>query len=120
MRTRKAKIKLEVYSSDIHIHYADNIVKCIEAIRKKYPKLDPPTDEDEGDGIFFSDYDSYPGEYWIIITPRCSLREITHEAFHATCRVLHEHSVTFDVENDEPYSYLIGYITETIYNFIHK
>jgi hypothetical protein len=120
MRTRKTSLELEVYSSQINIYYADSIVSCVETIRKKYPLIEPSQEDEEGAGISFSDYPNYPGVYWIIITPGCSLREITHEAFHTTARLLHEHAVMFDVENDEPYSYLVSYLTETVYNFINK
>jgi hypothetical protein len=120
MRTRKTSLPLQVYSSSIHIYYCDNIVKCVETIRKKYPLIEPSTEDEEGAGISFSDYPNYPGEYWIIITPGCSLREVTHEAFHTAARLLHEHAVNFDVDNDEPYSYLVSYLTETIYNFVNK
>lgn len=45
---------------------------------------------------------------------------IAHEAFHATHRLMDWAGVRFDIENQEPYSHLNGYINQLIYQDLHK
>jgi hypothetical protein len=119
MRVRKTQLDLAVYSSSIYIYYSDSLIKAVDQIRKKYPEIEKQEKED-ANALSFSDYSSYPGEYWIIITPHCSIREMVHEAVHTANRLLYEHSVVFHVDNDEPYTYLISYLTDIIVDFVTK
>ncbi len=119
MRTKKSVLKIDVYTAHVYFYYCERIVDCVKLIRKKYPLLEPH-DEDDADALSISNTEDYPAEYWIILTPRCSVREVAHEAVHISNMILHERDVQFSVNHDEPYAYMIGHITEIGLNFLNK
>lgn len=45
---------------------------------------------------------------------------ISHEAIHVATRMFEWLGIKFDVDNDEPYAYLVGYITSCIWKTVSK
>lgn len=71
-----------------------------------------------------ADYKSYDG-YFIILNPEHAKGRITHgtvahESFHASNMLLENRGVIPSFENDEAQAYLLGWITERVYQVLNK
>lgn len=73
-----------------------------------------------GDGAFV-DYKSYQPIIWVDSTiedfPNL-MNTISHEALHAVGNIFDRKGVDYDSDNDEPYTYLLGYIVEQMVSTI--
>lgn len=64
-------------------------------------------------GLFLS-HESRPWEGWIIVPPDASTSTVAHESFHATAKVMYDIGSNLSDESEEPYAYLVGYITNLV------
>jgi hypothetical protein len=72
----------------------------------------------------FSEYDGFtwlhPNLIVIGVQPDTGVDTIAHEAGHATFITLLDRGVELTGTNHEPFTYMLGYITKEIYDFINK
>lgn len=53
------------------------------------------------------------------ITPKATAGIIAHEAVHIVNYVFKQADIQLDIENDEPYAYLLGWVVEQITKAVH-
>lgn len=60
-------------------------------------------------------------QYWIVFdTKHICHTIIAHEVTHCANWIFMDRCINFDYLNDEPYAYLVGWITEKIYKYADK
>ena len=107
----KKTFRIDMYSHyRIHVIITDNFE---EAIKKHLRKFTMDMDLNNLGGVFIYN-DNNPWEGWILLPPNASTSTIAHESFHATARVMHDIGSKLDGESEEPYAYLLGYITNQV------
>lgn len=52
--------------------------------------------------------------FGVILRPNASLDTIAHECVHVASKILHHIGAVADVENDEPYAYLVGWCVSQV------
>ena len=120
MKESRSKIKIPIYDSEIMLILTDDVFK---SIKKAYRQsgdselLVSLTKEKCGNGYFIYDDDNV-GYYHLILARKKDIFIMTHEVFHATGRILHHHEVFYDVNNDDAFTYLNGFLNQTIYDKI--
>jgi hypothetical protein len=69
-------------------------------------------------GFTRGDYEAvtirYKGKLYIVVTKNATPGTIAHEAIHAAAEILHKVGVKFGFSNQEPLSYLSGWITDWV------
>jgi hypothetical protein len=114
MSCRKTDIKIDLYGSIVHVYFCDDVTKTMKRIAGKKTKLDIPASDVAA--WVTTNYQSYPGEYWILLQKDCSVGDISHEALHVVIRILDEHDIKYTIESEETYAYFLGHLTDKIYN----
>lgn len=56
----------------------------------------------------------------VYLKPNTSAGTIAHEVIHIANFVFKNCYITLDIDNDEPYAYLIGYLVDQIHKFLQK
>jgi hypothetical protein len=114
MRNKTLTIKVDIYDSIVKIIYTNDIIKTRDNLFKKHPHLGV-FDANNTEALFECCTD-HIGEYWILFPMEPSINTIVHEVSHACFRILTDHDVSCDIDNDEAFAYLSGYLAERIYN----
>jgi hypothetical protein len=105
-------IKIDQYNCDLIVAVSDKIKDDTNKILKKY-KLTQRIDY-EIEGIFlFHDIDKY---YLLLSSQHLSHNTIAHEIYHAVVRITEDR----DISDEEAQAWLMGYITEMVYQFLNK
>ena len=105
-------IKIDQYNCDLIVAVSDKIKEDTNKILKKY-KLTQRIDY-EIEGIFlFHDIDKY---YLLLSSQHLSHNTIAHEIYHAVVRITEDR----DISDEEAQAWLMGYITEMVYQFLNK
>jgi hypothetical protein len=105
-------IKIDQYNCDLIVAVSDKIKDDTNKILKKY-KLTQHIDY-EIEGIFlFHDIDKY---YLLLSSQHLSHNTIAHEVYHAVVRITEDR----DISDEEAQAWLMGYITEMVYQFLNK
>ena len=108
----RKKIKIDQYNCDLIVAVSDKIKDDTNKILKKY-KLTQRIDY-EIEGIFlFHDIDKY---YLLLSSQHLSHNTIAHEVYHAVVRITEDR----DISDEEAQAWLMGYITEMVYQFLNK
>jgi hypothetical protein len=108
----RKKIKIDQYNCDLIVAVSDKIKEDTNKILKKY-KLTQRIDY-EIEGIFlFHDIDKY---YLLLSSQHLSHNTIAHEIYHAVVRITEDR----DISDEEAQAWLMGYITEMVYQFLNK
>lgn len=70
---------------------------------------------------------SYKGKdgYFIVLNTELATTAITpgviaHESFHTAAFILGNRDVHFDIDNDEPYAYLLDWVVDQVYLFLKE
>lgn len=45
---------------------------------------------------------------------------IAHEAHHIVSYIFSHHGIEYDISNDEPAAYLLSWVVNTVYKFLHE
>lgn len=109
-----ATLTIPVYDFIIRIIISDNVSEINKALEES------GHNEDMGDGgmmVLHSDYKVYTLS---VLEEAISPGNIAHEAGHLTNRVWRDIGGLLDYTNDEPYCYLLGFITDGITQIINK
>ena len=108
----RKKIKIDQYNCELIVAISDRIKEDTNKILKKY-KI-PQTIDYEIEGIFlFHDIDKY---YLLLSLQHLSHNTIAHEIYHAVVRITEDR----EIADEEAQAWLMGYITEIVYQFINK
>jgi hypothetical protein len=108
----RKKIKIDQYNCDLIVAISDKIKEDTNKILKKY-KLTQRIDY-EIEGIFlFHDIDKY---YLLLSSQHLSHNTIAHEIYHAVVRITEDR----DISDEEAQAWLMGYLTEMVYQFLNK
>jgi hypothetical protein len=108
----RKKIKIDQYNCDLIVAVSDKIKEDTNKILKKY-KLTQRIDY-EIEGIFlFHDIDKY---YLLLSSQHLSHNTIAHEIYHAVVRITEDR----DISDEEAQAWLMGYLTEMVYQFLNK
>lgn len=60
-------------------------------------------------------------QYWLVFDrKKISHSIIAHEVTHCANWIFYDRDITVDFRNDEPYAYLVGWITGVVYRAIKK
>lgn len=60
-------------------------------------------------------------QYWMVFTPKHICHTIVaHEVVHCANWIFHDMTAKIDILNDEPYAYLVGWITGQLYRAAKK
>jgi hypothetical protein len=109
----RKKIKLDVYSCNVHFILAENFDKvCASIYKKSNEKYDEEVDSAEGTVICF-DMSNY---YLVINKKYLSNNTISHEIYHLVREILKDRGV----EDDEAGAWLCGMFTEHAMKFFYK
>lgn len=106
MKTKKYKIKVDIYESDIWLVLTDNVVQTYDKLAKKYNWEINAEDEDY-QGCFMP---NSTNEYFMILPFNADLKLISHEVLHGTFAILEDHGVTLGPDSEEAFTYLHDYI----------
>lgn len=117
----KKTYNISMYSNfKIHVIVTESYKEAIDKYLKDF-KID--IDLDKIGGLFIY-HDSKPWEGYILVSPDTPTSTIAHESFHATYRIMSSIGSELASESEEPYAYLLGYITnkvvETLINYEKK
>lgn len=107
MELKKSK-RIDIYGYTIHTVISEDFDT---SVRKYCKGLDD--DFSTANGLFIHDKKKgYQG--YIFIKPNSPTSTIAHEAFHAACRIMFNIGSELAEESEEPYAYLVGYITNIV------
>lgn len=109
MKSYTKTISIPMYGCKLYLVITDDIVKSVKKIFK-----DRKTDcdfEGEAEGVMFRfGIDSY----YIVIDVKClSNNTIAHETYHAVHRITEDRCIT----DEESQAWLMGFITDSMYQF---
>lgn len=104
----KVRIKNPIYKSDLIIIQDKSIQKVIDTYNIDW-------DANGFDGVSFR-YPKKNGylQYVIILTDPVNINIIAHEALHIVNYMFQDFGIVYDVDNDEPAAYLLGWIVNEI------
>lgn len=115
MKKNKSKIKIDPYGAELLLIFTDDV----PGLRNKfYLDLNGDTDKDTYDAIFLAD-EPDTRKYIVILDYKASPGDIAHEVSHLTTMLLNTCGVN-TVSNDEPNSYLIGFLVDKIWKKLIK
>jgi hypothetical protein len=99
-----------------------------------YSRLIGKIDKQDKQECEWPEYDEFSGlayertliegghDWWVIFNSKRKLTvdTIAHEALHISRMILHNRGVDFDPENDEPYAYMVGWVSDVIYKTLKQ
>ena len=106
-------LTIPIYDFYIKVIVSDNYEELEQAIND----IDDSMSMDNGGMIVFR-----TGYRWYtlgVLTEAVSPGNIAHEAAHLTNRIYRDIGGELDYTNDEPFCYLLGFITDGIHKIIH-
>ena len=101
--------RIDIYGYTIHTVVSEDFNISVE----KYCKGIDDDDFSTANGLFIHD-NKKEHQGYIFIKPDSPTSTIAHEAFHATCRIMFNIGSELAEESEEPYAYLVGYITNIV------
>ena len=113
-------ISIDIYKRDVMVCFCDKVM--LERKLKQYDIdcacLQEILDDidDSSTGRSFSITDSGPFLLWMPRIPETAVEfgTLSHEIFHTVCFVMKGIGAEFSDDSEEPYAYLVGYLTEKI------
>lgn len=112
MKSNRFKIRIEPYGAELVVIFSENVPNTVK-------KLNKEKEVDESDQAVFI-YEIPDTKKYIIVLPyNVTPGLIAHECAHL-CTMLLSGSGVDIIENDEPYSYQIGYLVDTIWERLVK
>jgi len=111
---RKSKVKVDVYDSEITLIVTDDVYKSyVRVCKKEGWSHEDTTESNVGAGYFLWD-DENIGYYYLILPKSIDLSLHPHEVLHCTFIILHHHDVIYDPHNHEAFTYLMGYVMQSV------
>jgi len=114
----KKILKIDLYGGYIlNIIVTNNIIKSISKYSNKInytDNIDPIID-----GIHAC-HNNKSYKSYLFITPNGTLSTVSHEAFHATLKIMEYIGAELNEGSEESYAYLLGYIIDNILQTINK
>jgi len=104
----------KTFTIDMYSYYKIHVIVAedFDAAIKKYCK-GLNVDIEHTTAMFLcNQYIHFNG--WILVRPNPATSTIAHEAFHATYKVMSDIGSGLDGESEEPFAYLLGYITDMV------
>lgn len=117
MRLKQYKIKIEIYEAFLTLILAEDIHAAKNQLFKSKSWYLGEADEEQSHAMFLYD-EPDTQKYVIILSPTASPGTIAHEVTHLAKRLL----TTCDVDimnNEEPLSYMIGFLVDKIWGKMH-
>ena len=113
-------INIDIYKRDVMVCFCDKVM--LERKLKQYDIdracLQEIVDEidDSSTGRSFAITDSGPFLLWMPRIPETAVEfgTLSHEVFHTVCFIMKGIGAEFSDDSEEPYAYLVGYLTEKI------
>jgi hypothetical protein len=118
MAAKRAKntyrYSVPIYGGRLSVVVSDNFLQDME----RYRCINSDDASLARAGAFAFEEDS---NSWVVFTPKKSLVSIVaHEAVHVANFIFKERGMELDLDNDEGYAYLVGWISEKIVTSIEK
>lgn len=112
-------IPCDVYRNGINVLLTKDIIKAVKYVETKLVATNIKPKDFRGAGKVFYRKEFSP-VLWLSRFPRTpfEIGTATHELFHALCKIMWDASTKLNGESEEPYAYLMGYLTEEF--FKHK
>lgn len=60
------------------------------------------------------------GVYSVLLRPSANPRVVAHESVHIVNAIFKDVYIKLDIDNDEPYAYMLGWVVEKIHNSLNK
>lgn len=117
MRLKQYKIELEIYEAFLTVILAEDIHAAKKHLFKKKNWYLAEADEEISQAMFLYD-EPDTKRYVVILSPNASPGTVAHEVTHVAKRLL----TTCDVDimnNEEPLSYMIGFLVDKIWGKMH-
>ena len=106
----KKTFTIEMYSHfKIHVIVTEDFEEAL----KKYCKDIIVEGIDKVGGLFIY-HENKPWEGYILVSPTTPTSTVAHESFHATYRIMSAIGSELGAESEEPYAYLLGFITNKV------
>lgn len=115
VKTNKFTLEIHPYNSYLTVIFSEDVDQTMLQISEKIG-----LEEDEsrnGDGWFLEESD---GSYIIILSHTPTPDVVAHEALHAVFAVLKRAGIRHSEENDETFTYVLGFIVRNIYKRLDK
>ena len=110
---KRKKITIYPYYQILEIIVCKNFTKNLDKNKLTYDKSLPVN---SWESFVAFEYD----KIWIFLRSKTDAGVIAHEAVHITNYVFKHANITLDINNDEPYAYLLGWIVEEIHKVQKK
>lgn len=110
--TRKKTIKIPIYFGDLVLCTTDDFDK----IGKEYNLVFPVG----RDAFIFDDHDEdgYTRYFVVFNDKSVPFKHIAHESLHIVTHIFKDRFITIDCHNDEPATYLLGWVVDQIVKFL--
>lgn len=109
---KRKTIKLQTYNCKLIVVVTDTLKSVVNGIYKKLKHKD--TFDQEAEGILITvDIDNY---YVVFDTEYLSHNTIAHELYHAVVKITEDR----DIVEEEAQAWLMGYLSEEVYNYLQK
>ena len=111
------KHEVPLYFGTFNIVITDVFQQALDKLKFKFDGFDP-----DKYGAFAHDCFDKEGyaNYYIFIKPDVSEKLVAHEAVHISNYIFRDKGIELDLNNDEPYAYLIGWIVGIIHKELNK
>ena len=111
---KKKTIKVPLYSGNLVIIQADK-KENLNDIKKKYDLKEDPSNRCKA--VAFVE-EKKTTEYTIAFNNITTPSFIAHESLHVLNYIYQDHGIIYDIINDEPAAYLLGWIVKQCHKFL--
>ena len=114
-------IDIDVYTSHIHILHNHSTEQFNDYLQQNFKGIEFLRKECNAATTMIFTYDDGPQEYVIDFNSKMKKGNpfdtgtIAHEALHVTFEICERLGIRYDIENQEAFAYLHGYIVQKIY-----
>lgn len=113
----KLRIKIEIYHAYLDVYFSKDIVHTISTMFENISILEA---RGYAAGWFRRDYKGIQEDIIIFDLNNFTINSMVHEIGHAVGSILSSRGVVYNCENDEPFTYLQGYIAGKIFKKVLK
>ena len=108
----KKRIKVPLYNCYL-------IISVNDSIAEGFKELNCATDSNPEDFNAVT-INFHGGHIGILLTHKSEIGTISHECCHAVNKIFDHIGYRLDMDNDEAYAYLLGWVTQTVYDIWYK
>ncbi len=111
----KVKIDIPIYFGYLVIIFSDDVKAVSDKFKLELTKEYVPAYVQK-----MRDKENVSQYFMVFHTKHIDHTIIAHEVTHCANWIFFDRGINFDYLNDEPYAYLVGWITEMVYKYAKK